>query len=246
MFNEEAYKVAGNLAIQNGWVQGGPEATAVHALIGGIMAEMGGGSFTAGASGAGVSATVQNELSKITDPALRQWASAIVGSAAASAADGSAQTGASTAASGTKNNDLTAHEIVINGTALVLAGVSVQMINGQKQLVVAGQAIATWASDTRTWVSDKTQNYIFNKTYPPMPDHTTSTDRKIPESGTPNSSYDRVDDAGNVITRRYYDETGKATKDVDFTDHGNAKRHPEVPHEHDWDWSDPENPDRSK
>jgi hypothetical protein len=25
--------------------------------------------------------------------------------------------------------------------------------------------------------------------------------------------------------------------DVDHTDHGNPKRHPEVPHEHEWDWS---------
>ncbi|HBR02432.1 MAG TPA: hypothetical protein DD738_07460 [Ruminiclostridium sp.] len=26
-------------------------------------------------------------------------------------------------------------------------------------------------------------------------------------------------------------------KDRDITNHGNSKKHPKVPHEHDWDWS---------
>ena len=33
-------------------------------------------------------------------------------------------------------------------------------------------------------------------------------------------------------TIRWYDSEGKAYRDVDMSDHGNSKEHPEVPHEH--------------
>ena len=46
-----------------------------------------------------------------------------------------------------------------------------------------------------------------------------------------------LDENGQVKTRRWYDSEGKAYRDVDMTDHGNPKQHPEVPHEHTWDWS---------
>ena len=48
---------------------------------------------------------------------------------------------------------------------------------------------------------------------------------------------DILDENGQVKTRRWYDSEGKAYRDVDMTDHGNPKQHPEVPHEHTWDWS---------
>ena len=51
---------------------------------------------------------------------------------------------------------------------------------------------------------------------------------------------------GKKIRDRYYDKKGRAKKDIDYTDHGNPKDHPKVPHEHFWDWSDPDNPIRSK
>ncbi|WP_312287019.1 polymorphic toxin-type HINT domain-containing protein [Terrisporobacter sp.] len=54
--------------------------------------------------------------------------------------------------------------------------------------------------------------------------------------GERNSSVDILDDDGNVKTRRWYDGDGRADRDVDFTDHGNPKQHPKVPHEHKWDW----------
>ena len=31
---------------------------------------------------------------------------------------------------------------------------------------------------------------------------------------------------------------GNAYRDVDMTNHGNSKTHPEYPHEHTWNWSD--------
>ena len=38
-------------------------------------------------------------------------------------------------------------------------------------------------------------------------------------------------------TRRWYDSEGKAYRDVDMSDHGNPKEHPEVPHEHTWEYN---------
>ena len=73
------------------------------------MSKLGGGTFGTGAMSAGVNQLVMNELKNIKDPALMQWASAIVGAAAAKIVNGNAQTGASIAASETKNNYLS-HE----------------------------------------------------------------------------------------------------------------------------------------
>jgi hypothetical protein len=78
----------------------------------------------------------------------------------------------------------------------------------------------------------------------PLPNHSVIKGNKLPMEGKPNSSMDRVDDSGNLIQRRYYDENGRPVRDVDFTDHGNPKQHTEVPHEHIWDWSDPNKPKR--
>ena len=65
----------------------------------------------------------------------------------------------------------------------------------------------------------------------PSTNHTTTT--KNPGlKGTPNSSIDIVDSAGNIKTRRWFDSNGMQIRDVDFTNHGNAKLHPEWPHEH--------------
>ena len=55
-----------------------------------------------------------------------------------------------------------------------------------------------------------------------------------PEKGIPNSSVDIYDRQGNFVTRRWYGSDGVATRDVDMTNHGNPKNHPEVPHEHFW------------
>ena len=55
--------------------------------------------------------------------------------------------------------------------------------------------------------------------------------------GEPNTSVDILDANGNVKTRRWYDSDGKAYRDVDMSDHGNPKEHPEVPHEHTWEYS---------
>lgn len=105
LFGEEAYKLVGDIAEKNHWKEGSPEKIALHALVGGIMADLGGSSFTSGAVGAGLSQAVQGQLANIKDPGLRLIASALVGAAAAKIAGGNALAGASTAISGTKYND---------------------------------------------------------------------------------------------------------------------------------------------
>lgn len=39
-----------------------------------------------------------------------------------------------------------------------------------------------------------------------------------------------------LVQRRYYDKDGKADEDIDYTNHGNPKQHPKVPHRHKWYW----------
>jgi filamentous hemagglutinin family protein len=102
LFGELAYNVVHN-------IDGTPEQkAALHALVGGIMSELTGSGFLAGASGAAVNKLLSDELKKIADgdPALHQWLSAALGAVVSDVVAGNAQAGSSAAASGTKNNDL--------------------------------------------------------------------------------------------------------------------------------------------
>ncbi|MBC2138011.1 hypothetical protein [Listeria innocua] len=51
------------------------------------------------------------------------------------------------------------------------------------------------------------------------------------KSSKPYSSKDFYD-GKKLKQRRYYDKNGKAQMDIDYTNHGNAKAHPKVPHRH--------------
>lgn len=109
LFGELAYKAIGDLAVKNGWKDGSAEKNALHAFVGGIMAELGGSDFLAGASGSMVNEMVQEKLAEAfkDDPAMHQWVSALIGGVVSEIVSGNAQAGSSTAASGTKNNYLT-------------------------------------------------------------------------------------------------------------------------------------------
>ena len=111
LFGEIAYKAVGDLAIKNGWQEGSAEKNALHALVGGIMSELTNSGFLAGASGAMINEMIQDKLSDMfkDNPAMHQWASALIGGVVAQVAADNAQMGAATASSGTKNNYLT-HE----------------------------------------------------------------------------------------------------------------------------------------
>lgn len=39
---------------------------------------------------------------------------------------------------------------------------------------------------------------------------------------------------GKLEQERYYDENGDVYLDIDYSNHGNPKKHPEVPHQHHW------------
>ncbi len=55
---------------------------------------------------------------------------------------------------------------------------------------------------------------------------------KLPMTGgKPNSVTQKTKD-GKITSERYYDENGNAYLDIDYTDHGNPKTHPTVPHQH--------------
>ncbi len=53
----------------------------------------------------------------------------------------------------------------------------------------------------------------------------------IPKHLFPNSVY-ICSINGMLKTERYFDEKGEPYLDIDYTNHGNAKLHPVVPHEH--------------
>ncbi|MCF0112394.1 MAG: hypothetical protein HUJ60_00245 [Bacilli bacterium] len=55
----------------------------------------------------------------------------------------------------------------------------------------------------------------------------------IPKTGKPNSVYKKLVN-GFVVTERYYNNQGEAYLDIDYTCHGNSKKHPCVPHIHRW------------
>ena len=68
----------------------------------------------------------------------------------------------------------------------------------------------------------------------------------IPAHGKPNSVTQKKDEDGNVITERYYNGKGEAYLDIDYTNHGNPKNHPVVPHQHNWERDEKGNLHRGK
>ena len=58
------------------------------------------------------------------------------------------------------------------------------------------------------------------------------TNHSLPIIENPNTCVKNYGKDGNLKSERYYDENGKAYLDIDYTDHGNPKHHPFVPHEH--------------
>ena len=112
LFGELAYNEIHKLAERNNWQEGSAEKNALHALVGGIMSELTGNGFLAGASASAINEMVQQKLAEQfkDEPDKHQWASAIIGGVASQLVAGNAQAGASTAASGTKNNFLSLND----------------------------------------------------------------------------------------------------------------------------------------
>ena len=53
----------------------------------------------------------------------------------------------------------------------------------------------------------------------------------IPRTGEPNSVVQNYNE-GTLTTERYFNSDGNPYLDIDYTNHGNPKMHPIVPHEH--------------
>jgi hypothetical protein len=56
----------------------------------------------------------------------------------------------------------------------------------------------------------------------------------LPANGPPNASAEKLDDAGDLLQRRFYGSDGRAEKGVDY---GHDHTGVGDPHAHDWDWS---------
>jgi hypothetical protein len=165
LFGEEAFKLVGDLAESqykkaaqandteemDRWDDGGAYKIALHSVVGGIMSELGGSNFTSGAASAGLNEIVAKHLKKINDASAHQWISAIIGAAAAKVVGGNVQSGASTAASGTKNNldvhflvkeplDVTIKEVVKNDekAAQIIAAIDSALTPNDDNPVTAG------------------------------------------------------------------------------------------------------------
>ena len=82
------------------------EKAVLNAFVDGLIAEWSNGNFLAGASGTALLESMQNALSDIKDPALKQIAAGILGAAAGELVGGNAQSGASGAVSTEKYNHL--------------------------------------------------------------------------------------------------------------------------------------------
>ena len=105
------------------------------------------------------------------------------------------------------------------GSAVVRAGNNATVIPGSVTNATTGRITITSNSGK-----------VYDIT--PSANHSVISANNTPLQGTPNSSVDIVNGQGEVVTRRWFDSNGNQFRDVDLTNHGNARNHPEVPHEH--------------
>jgi len=147
LFGELAYEQVHKISEQNGWKDGSPEKVALHALIGKVMADLGGSNAFVGGFGAGLNEALQKELDKIgaEHPDLRQWASFILGSAAGDTVGGV------TAYYGTKYNS---ENVAMDFITFVTFSAAGLYVSGEIIKDKTGKVIATWSSAAGEWVDD--------------------------------------------------------------------------------------------
>ena len=106
LFGEVANNEIHRISKELGWDDGSTYKVLLHAAIAGTTAKLGGSDFKSGAISGAVNEIFINEIAKLGDPALMQWASYILGKTVAKLTHGNAETGGNVAASATKNNFL--------------------------------------------------------------------------------------------------------------------------------------------
>ena len=123
--------------------------------------------------------------------------------------------------------------MAIGATAAVSAAASSSMVATATTVATYASATALTAGATAYGASQIEKNFQYSKK---------KSVPSTPVTGEPGTSVDITDKKGNVIGKRTYGPDGRAETDIDYTDHGNPKRHPYVPHKHRWDWT--KNPPR--
>ena len=107
-----AFNAVGDYSKDQQWADSGAQKVALHALVGGLLSQAGGGSFATGALAAGANEALVSTLSKAVEgePGLLLAASQLIGIAAAGATGGDVQKGAEIAKNATAYNYLNHHE----------------------------------------------------------------------------------------------------------------------------------------
>ena len=102
LFGEEAFKAVGDLRLK----ENDPQKVVLKSIVGGIMSQISGESFTAGATSSGINQLIINDLANIKDPVLLQYINIVIGSTVSKLAGGDGITGGSITLSDIKNNHL--------------------------------------------------------------------------------------------------------------------------------------------
>ncbi|MBT2617427.1 MULTISPECIES: RHS repeat-associated core domain-containing protein [unclassified Bacillus (in: firmicutes)] len=118
------------------------------------------------------------------------------------------------------------------GTLLFIPGVgeAVILVGG---IIIVGGAVVYAGSSLYKKVDNKAKK-DFNapvKNGSKTKNHSKQKKGSLSYKGKPYSSKDLYSN-GKLKQRRYYDKNGKPKIDIDYTNHGNAKQHPKVPHRH--------------
>lgn len=99
-------------------------------------------------------------------------------------------------------------------------------------LTGTGNALSESSGGSEGQVNGTDYNTAGSKSVGKVVSTTTTNDlHNIPQQGTPNSVSQNYKN-GQLNSERYYDDNGNAYLDIDYTNHGNSKLHPDVPHEH--------------
>lgn len=122
-------------------------------------------------------------------------------------------------------------------------------IPGVGQVVIASAAAITIAGVTwyaGSWIYDTVVDYLTSSTAEKYEkakkagekaaNHKDVHGEKLLPDGEPYSSQDLYHPKHGHKQRRYYDKTGRAEEDIDFT-HGGSDKHHTFPHRHKFDWS---------
>ena len=152
-FNRIAFDKVGDIAQEQGWSLDDNRRAALHALIGGISAALGGGNIISGAAGAGINERLQPIIAKFVkdNPDLKEWVSILVGDAIGKLS-GDENAGQAGAWNGTKYNNI-AHAMV-NPVVLLAGYTVVNLENGTQQIQNAAGEVVGYISTAGEFIAD--------------------------------------------------------------------------------------------